>query len=135
MASILQHRVTVVTGAPGIGKTSLCQKAAEYGVQRGAFKDGAVFAALRGADSGEAQLFASLKGKQMLLVLDNAEAPIHAAQIEMRHLIGKLLSEKGVNLLFATRMTPALPRGVHEYDGGLCLTNFGIVYFMAWCGC
>lgn len=135
---VLAHRLTVVTGAPGIGKTTLCQKAAEYVLQRTdgvrGFKDGAVFVPLRGVESAEAlssalvlaldpinpakneaQLWASLRGKAMLVLLDNAEDPIYSAQTAVRDLIDKLLRERGTHVLMATRMAPALPRGVHMH--------------------
>ena len=96
VASVWDERLVTVRGAPGIGKTALATAAARYLHARRAFRDGAFWVSLLGAASDEAarvliasalkiqakddeELFAALRSRHCLLVLDNAEDPLHRA--------------------------------------------------------
>jgi len=108
-------------GAPGIGKTTLATAAARYLHERRHFKDGVFFVSLRDAASAEkvrtlladaagvpatkdAELFAGLRDKQILFVLDNAEDVLAAPGSGIQAFLDNLLGHAGrVKLLVTSR--------------------------------
>lgn len=58
---LMRHRLVTVRGAPGIGKTTLCNQVAHFLTERSAFADGAVFVSFRGVFSLESLLSAIVR--------------------------------------------------------------------------
>jgi len=102
LEAIFYSRLVTIKGLPGIGKTSMSQAVAYFLDERMAFRDGIMYFTLRGLESltmfqtrmfqklsphlseelkGRAQeepeevAFSFLQEKEMLLVLDDIEAP------------------------------------------------------------
>jgi hypothetical protein len=127
-------RLITLRGGAGIGKTALATEAAWRLAERAAFRDGVVFVALRGVNSGvgvrtavadalqlekidsDQQLFAALRSRETMLVLDNAEDAITDATRAFNEFLVGLLGAPGVKLLLTSRRTigGALP-GVNEH--------------------
>ncbi|MCP4219573.1 MAG: hypothetical protein GY765_33370, partial [bacterium] len=122
MAEIEDGRLVTLRGAPGIGKTALSKAAGYYLLDRNRFKDGIYFIELRGAKSREGvrfavseeldlkaendlQLFRQIADKNMLLILDNCEDPLHHAMTDFRKFVNDLLQRcRHVKLLVTSRL-------------------------------
>lgn len=123
-------RVLTLTGPGGIGKTRLALAAATA-VPRSRFRDGIVFVALADVPSASAvlpavaqalglrerhgqavaaQLFAYLRHRQILLVLDNFERLLAAGG----EVVALLNDAPGMKMLITSR-TPLRVAGEHEY--------------------
>ena len=103
-------KLTTIKGAPGIGKTAIALALMDK--LRLSFKNGCVFISLEGvdtkdslvvlinstlgvsSDTKEAPLFSFLQEKEILLILDNFEDPLHdrTAVIDFMH---RLINNKG----------------------------------------
>ncbi|MCL6511131.1 MAG: tetratricopeptide repeat protein [Anaerolineae bacterium] len=123
IAEVLRSRLVTLRGAPGIGKSSLAVAAAHYLRERRRFRDGVLFISLRNAVSTEQlradmasalglaeikedrQLFAALRERRCLFVLDNAEDALNAAFApQFRRFVRDLLTGcAGVRLLVTSR--------------------------------
>ncbi len=137
ISDILDGRLVTVRGGPGIGKTALAIEAGHYINERRLFPDGTFFVELRGAAStdavrfavatamgieakDDAELFAAIGNRRLLLVLDNCEDPLHYAAGDFRKFIGRLLQQAGgAKLLLTSRQSlgggiPGLAEKVHH---------------------
>jgi hypothetical protein len=128
IAAVQEGRLVTVRGAPGIGKTALSTAVGHYLNARRCFRDGVFFVPLRGVQSPEGaraaialslgvvatnddELFARLRPRRCLLVLDNCEDPLHYAAKDFRRFLAQLLQHAGeAKLLLTSR---------HALGGGL----------------
>jgi len=128
IAKVLEGRLVTLRGGPGIGKTALATATAHYINERRLFRDGTFFVSMRGVRSVEAarfaiaralrveardedELFAALRPRHCLLVLDNCEDPLHHAPTAFRQFLSQLLQQaRYVKLLLTSR---------HAVGGGL----------------
>ena len=128
ISDVLDGRLVTIRGGPGIGKTALAVEAGHYINERRLFPNGTFFVELRGAAStdavrfavatalgveakDDAELFAAIGNRRMLLVLDNIEDPLHCVSGDFRKFVGAILQQaRGAKLLLTTR---------HALGGGI----------------
>ncbi|KDO23581.1 hypothetical protein SPRG_10776 [Saprolegnia parasitica CBS 223.65] len=127
--SIVQGNVTVCTGAPGIGKSSLVIAAAHFVLQRRICPDGVFYVDLEGLaglefsavlyaiaqsvglpvgeNTTDSQLFAELGSKRCLLVLDKVEELLDRDQRKCEAFLGQLVATAHhTRLLLGSRRIP-----------------------------
>ncbi|KAF0720776.1 Aste57867_55 [Aphanomyces stellatus] len=130
--AIVQENVTVCTGAPGIGKSSLAMAAAHYILQRRICPDGVFYVDLEGLElsavryaiarsvglptgesesSSDAEVFAELGTRRCLLVLDKVEELLDRDEQKCQAWLGQLISTASQNtrFLLASRRCPVVP--------------------------
>ncbi|OQR97731.1 hypothetical protein ACHHYP_10099 [Achlya hypogyna] len=128
--SVVQGNVTVCTGAPGIGKSSLVIAAAHYILQRRICPDGVFYVDLEGLaglsdfsavlyaiaqsaglpvgeNTTDSQLFAELGSKRCLLVLDKVEELLDKDKLKCEDFLGQLVATAHhTRLLLGSRRIP-----------------------------
>ncbi|CAK4180139.1 unnamed protein product [Aphanomyces euteiches] len=129
--SISHGHVTVCTGAPGIGKSSLTMAAAHYILQRRICPDGVFYVDLEGLElsavkyaiarsvglltgesesSSDAEVFAELGSKRCLLVLDKVEELLDRDEHKCQEWLGQLVgTATQTRFLLASRRCPVIP--------------------------
>ncbi|CAK4172999.1 unnamed protein product [Aphanomyces euteiches] len=129
--SISHGHVTVCTGAPGIGKSSLAMAAAHYILQRRICPDGVFYVDLEGLElsavkyaiarsvglltgesesSSDAEVFAELGSKRCLLVLDKVEELLDRDEHKCQEWLGQLVgTATQTRFLLASRRCPVIP--------------------------
>eukprot|EP00466_Bigelowiella_natans_P009429 jgi/Bigna1/79144/fgenesh1_pg.60_\ len=166
---LLTHqRLVTVRGPPGIGKSSLAKAVAHFVLPRQLYKDGVLYVSLRGCRTPAAVLAAlrlilsrhnvhidcqkaaegkeaeqkvldQLRGRDVLLVLDNAEDPLHGDSREFRAMIRRILDvSRDLKLLVASRQALGNCEGLLDCaEKVYTLTPLQPVHaailFMQWC--
>jgi len=120
---VLDHRLTVLTGMGGMGKTELAREAGRWLAARGHFPDGVGWADLRGvtelallrarlaeaaglppdAARADDDLAAALAGARRLLILDDLDEAAHHDLAGLRRLLEAIYRTGGPHLLLTSR--------------------------------